>query len=101
MSFSLDISFRLVFISLIDDDRMKRKQAHLEFALRVVNLEPARSHRRELKTSFPVKGAQGWGERRLLENRSLGELGFLVDDALTIEVRLSHWHCILIVIIEL
>jgi hypothetical protein len=50
----------------------------------------------EFKTNFPIKGGQGWGDRKAIRASSITEeAGFLKQDALYVEAQISlkkvHW----------
>jgi hypothetical protein len=81
--------FLSVYLFLEDVLQMKGKKISLEFALRVINhKEPNKSKRIELKTVFPVQGAQGWGERKAFPAIEFTEEGgFVLGGKLVMEVE--------------
>jgi len=67
----------------------KGKSITLEYYLKFVNhKDPAESVKKEFKTSFPIKGGQGWGDRKALKNHLLDQSGFLKDDTLLVEAEI-------------
>jgi len=68
----------------------KGKSITLEYFLRFVNhKDPLESVKKEFKTTFPIKGGQGWGDRKALRNNILEQGGFLKEDTLTVEAEVT------------
>eukprot|EP01112_Ceratiomyxa_fruticulosa_P022670 TRINITY_DN838_c0_g1_i4.p1 TRINITY_DN838_c0_g1~~TRINITY_DN838_c0_g1_i4.p1 ORF type:complete len:552 (+),score=88.26 TRINITY_DN838_c0_g1_i4:182-1837(+) len=68
----------------------KGKSITLEYYLRFINhRDPHESVKKDFKTTFPIKGGQGWGDRKALKNSVLEQNGFLKDDVLHIEAEIS------------
>jgi len=66
------------------------KNVTIEFALKFCNYKDSNeSIRKEFKTTFPIKGGQGWGDRKAVKsNRINEESGFLKQDSLFIEAQI-------------
>jgi MATH domain/TRAF-type zinc finger/Zinc finger, C3HC4 type (RING finger) len=73
------------------------KRVTIEFALRFVNHKDAsQTVKKEFKTQFPIRGGQGWGDRRALAvSRLTEEEGFIHRDTLvmdaTITLKRTSW----------
>ena len=80
--------FILYMTDCVDEQKMRGKQIHLDFVVRIVNSDRNRHFQRDLKQTFPIPGAvQGWGEKKFIETQQLTQLGYVANDTLTIEVR--------------
>jgi len=62
----------------------------VEFSLRFINhKEQSESIRKEFKTTFPIKGGQGWGDRKAFKAAKINEdAGFLKSDTLHLEASI-------------
>jgi len=68
----------------------KGKNVTIEFFLKFVNhKDPNEAVRKEFKTTFPIKGGQGWGDRKAIKSsRITEETGFLKQDCLFVEAQI-------------
>lgn len=63
--------------------RMKNKSIGIDLVIYIGDMQ------KEIKGAFPVKGGQGWGERRVMRNAELTEeRGIVVQDRLLIEIEM-------------
>jgi len=66
------------------------KSVNLEYSLKLVNhIAPLESVKREFSTTFPIKGGQGWGDRKAIKSSKITEeAGFLQKDTLYLEAEI-------------
>ena len=82
---NLTIEFILKFINHKDPNEMVQKGKNLAFCYQLLIMGFI-----EFKTTFPIKGGQGWGDRRAIKsNRITEEAGFLKADTLHLEASMS------------
>lgn len=69
----------------------KGKSVTLEYCITFVNHKnPKKSITKDFKTTFPIKGGEGWGDRKAIRtNKLTDESGFLKDGALSIEAEIN------------
>lgn len=79
-----------VYLFLDVGNMPKGKNVTIEFQLRIVNhKDPNDSVRKEFKTTFPIKGGQGWGDRKAIKAcRITEEDGFLKLNTLHMEAQI-------------
>jgi len=89
--------FVSVYLFLDVNNLPKGKNVTIEFILKFVNhKDPNESVKKEFKTTFPIKGGQGWGDRKAIKTAKVSEdTGFLKQDSLSLEASISikkvHW----------
>lgn len=83
--------FFSIYLFLDVSDVPKAKSVKIEYFLTFVNhASPGESVRKEFKTTFPIKGGQGWGDRRAVQATKIdSENGFLKGDVLVVECELT------------
>jgi hypothetical protein len=68
----------------------KGKSITLEYNLKFINhADPNETIKKEFKTTFPIKGGQGWGDRKAIKSTLLETNGFLKDDTLNVEAEIA------------
>jgi len=76
----------------------KGKNVTIEFMIKFINhKDPQEAVKKEFKTTFPIKGGQGWGDRKAIKASRIAEdSGFLKQDALYLEAFIQqkrvHWN---------
>eukprot|EP01116_Phalansterium_solitarium_P003360 TRINITY_DN14178_c0_g1_i1.p1 TRINITY_DN14178_c0_g1~~TRINITY_DN14178_c0_g1_i1.p1 ORF type:complete len:464 (-),score=143.66 TRINITY_DN14178_c0_g1_i1:534-1814(-) len=83
--------FISVYLFLDTANIPKGKTVSVEFMLKFINHKnPADSVKKEFKTTFPIKGGQGWGDRKAIKTSKITEeAGFLKKDTLYVEAQIS------------
>ncbi|KAL6044324.1 RGS-containing protein kinase RCK1 [Balamuthia mandrillaris] len=69
----------------------KGKSVTIEYFLTFLNhRDPNDNVKKEFKTTFPIKGGQGWGDRKaVLASKITADNGFLKQDTLYVEAEIS------------
>jgi len=82
--------FVSVYLFLDVSSTPKNKNVTIEFYLKFINhKDPNDSVKKEFKTTFPIKGGQGWGDRKAIKGIKLTEeTGFLKQDTLHVDAQI-------------
>ena len=68
----------------------KGKFISLDFEIIIVHpTNPRNSLKKDFTTVFPVKGGQGWGDRKTVKSIKIEEDGFLKQDTLTVSAVMT------------
>eukprot|EP01094_Clydonella_sp_ATCC50884_P004740 TRINITY_DN1375_c0_g4_i1.p1 TRINITY_DN1375_c0_g4~~TRINITY_DN1375_c0_g4_i1.p1 ORF type:complete len:114 (-),score=33.80 TRINITY_DN1375_c0_g4_i1:64-405(-) len=88
-----------IYLFLDVDALPKRRSVHLNYRLSIPNLRnPSQSLSKEYKATFPIKGGQGWGDRRAIAASAVTKASGFLDPsaALTVVAEVLHarsqWH---------
>lgn len=84
--------FISIYLFLDVSSLPKGKNVTVEFMLTFINHKDANETiRKEFKTTFPIKGGQGWGDRKAIKATKISEeSGFLKQDTLFVEATVSQ-----------
>jgi len=80
-----------IYLFLDVNHMPKGKSVTLEYFLTFTNHRDANETvKKEFKTTFPIKGGQGWGDRKaVLSSKITADNGFLKQDTLYVEAEIS------------
>eukprot|EP00005_Dracoamoeba_jomungandri_P002076 CAMPEP_0174252672 /NCGR_PEP_ID=MMETSP0439-20130205/2042_1 /TAXON_ID=0 /ORGANISM="Stereomyxa ramosa, Strain Chinc5" /LENGTH=243 /DNA_ID=CAMNT_0015333241 /DNA_START=568 /DNA_END=1299 /DNA_ORIENTATION=+ len=80
-----------IYLFLDVNQMPKGKSVTIEYYLTFVNhKDSSESVKKEFKTTFPIKGGQGWGDRKaVLASKVNAENGFLKQDILLVEAEIT------------
>ncbi|EGG16392.1 RGS-containing protein kinase RCK1 [Cavenderia fasciculata] len=68
----------------------KGKSLALEYYLKFFNhRDPSQSVKKEFRTTFPIKGGRGWGDRKAVKSALLDSSGFIKDDTLLVKAEIN------------
>jgi len=82
--------FISLYLFLDMNNILNGKSVNLEYSLKLVNhIDPLESVKKEFATTFPIKGGQGWGDRKAIKSSKITEeAGFLQKDTLYLEAEI-------------
>eukprot|EP01087_Luapelamoeba_hula_P021686 TRINITY_DN7628_c0_g1_i1.p1 TRINITY_DN7628_c0_g1~~TRINITY_DN7628_c0_g1_i1.p1 ORF type:complete len:423 (-),score=59.84 TRINITY_DN7628_c0_g1_i1:54-1322(-) len=80
-----------IYLFLDVNHMPKGKAVTIEYFLTFINhRDPAETVKKEFKTTFPIKGGQGWGDRKaVLASKITADNGFLKQDTLYVEADIA------------
>lgn len=80
-----------IYLFLDVNHMPKGKAVTIEYFLTFINhKDPDETVKKEFKTTFPIKGGQGWGDRKaVLASKISAENGFLKQDTLYVEAEIA------------
>ncbi|GAM23650.1 hypothetical protein SAMD00019534_068250 [Acytostelium subglobosum LB1] len=77
-----------IYLFLDTNQVPKGKSLTLEYYLKFFNQrDPSQSVKKDFRTTFPIKGGQGWGDRKAIRTSILENNGFIKDDQLLVKTE--------------